>query len=70
MKLIVKFKPTTLGFKKRTAFSFLPAPRARELNPLREGSLILTGWEPVRESGYEGLLLRASDSFQAFIYIS
>ena len=67
MKLIVKFKPTTLGFKKRTAFS--SSPRARELNPLRAGSLILTGWEPVRESGYEGLLLRASDSFQVFIYI-
>ena len=44
MKLIVKFKPTTLGFKKRTAFSFLPScariksPARRQFNTDRVGA--------------------------------
>ena len=44
MKLIVKFKPTTLGFKKHTAFSFLPScariksPARREFNTDRVGA--------------------------------
>ena len=58
MKLIVKFKPTTLGFKKRTAFSFLPScariksPARRQFNTdrVRAGPRIR-----IRRSSLEGV---------------